>query len=77
MDDHLPALVFFADYLDPNRYGDLDAWRKTWLPVWESVTKRILPQFDQVAIDEARKHVEEVFVDLGVRQDIGALEVEQ
>ena len=77
MEDHLPALVFFADYLDPNRYGDLDAWTKTWQPVWESVTVRILPKFDHSAIAEARNHVDEVFVDLGVRQDIGALEVEE
>ncbi len=73
---HLPALVFFADYLDPVRAGDLEAWQTTWEPVWTSITRGILPRFDAALVAQARTRANEVYVDIGVRQDIGPLEVE-
>jgi hypothetical protein len=74
---HLPALVFFADRLHPDRAGDIEAWKGTWEPVWAAITQGILPRFDDALIDHARSRVDSVYVDIGVRQDLAALEVDQ
>jgi hypothetical protein len=73
---HLPALVYFADRLNPNRAGDIEAWKKSWEPVWTAITQGILPRFDDALVEQARSLVDDVYVDIGVRQDIAALEVE-
>jgi len=73
---HLPALVFFADRLHPDRAGDIEAWKRTWEPVWTAIIQGILPRFDDTLIDHARSRVDSVYVDIGVRQDLAALEVD-
>jgi hypothetical protein len=73
---HLPALLFFADRLHPDRAGDVEAWKRTWEPVWTAITQGILPRFDDTLIDHARSRVDSVYVDIGVRQDLAALEVD-
>ena len=73
---HLPALVFFADRLHPSRAGDIEAWKLTWEPVWTAITRGILPRFDNTLIEQAQLRVDTVFVDIGVRQDLAALEVD-
>ena len=72
---HLPALLFFADRLHPDRAGDIEAWKRTWEPVWVAITQGILPRFDGTLIEQARDRVDDVYVDIGVRQDLAALEV--
>jgi hypothetical protein len=73
---HLPALVYFADHLNPNKAGDIEAWKRSWEPVWTAITQGILPRFDDTLIKHARSLIDNVYVDIGVRQDIAALEVE-
>ncbi len=73
---HLPALVFFASHLNPHRAGDIEAWKRTWEPVWSSITQGILPRFDDALVEHARSLIDDVYVDIGVRQDLAALEVE-
>jgi hypothetical protein len=73
---HLPALVYFASHLNPNRAGDIEAWQRTWEPVWTAITQGILPRFDDALVKHARSLVDNVYVDIGVHQDIAALEVE-
>ena len=72
---NLPALVLFAERLHPNRAGDIEAWKRTWEPVWVAITQGILPRFDGTLIEQARDRVDDVYVDIGVRQDLAALEV--
>ena len=71
---HLPAVVFIADYLSPSRVGDRAAWERTWGPIWLDVTEHILPQFDPVLVEQARTQHGDVYIDLGLVQDIGALD---
>jgi hypothetical protein len=73
---HLPALVFFAEHLHPDRAGDIEAWRQVWEPVWTAITRGILPRFDATLVAEARNRIQEVYVDISVRQDLGPLEIE-
>lgn len=73
---HLPALVYFADRLNPDRAGDIEAWKKSWEPVRTAITQGILPRFDDALVEHARSLINNVYVDIGVRQDIAALEVE-
>jgi hypothetical protein len=73
---HLPALVFFAHHLDPERAGDIEVWQTTWEPVWSAITKGILPRFDSKLVAKAMVEAQDVYVDIGVRQDLGPLEVE-
>ncbi len=62
--------------LDPERAGDIEVWQTTWEPVWLSITKGILPRFDSALVAKAKVEAQEVYVDMGVRQDLGPLEVE-
>ena len=71
---HLPAVVFIADYFRPSRVGDRAAWERTWGPMWLAVTEHILPQFDPVLVEQARTQHGDVYIDLGLVQDIGALD---
>jgi hypothetical protein len=73
---HLPALVYFANHLNPHKAGDIEAWQRTWEPVWTAITQGILPRFDNALVEQARSLVDDVYVDIGVRQDLAALEVE-
>jgi hypothetical protein len=73
---HLPALVFFAEHLDPGRAGDIDAWKQVWEPVWTAITQGILPRFDATLVARARSQAQDVYVDISVRQDLGPLEIE-
>ena len=71
---HLPVAVFIADYFSPSRVGDRAAWERTWGPMWLDVTEHILPQFDPVLVEQARMQHGDVYIDLGLVQDIGALD---
>jgi hypothetical protein len=44
--------------------------------VWTAITQVILPRFDNALVEHARSLVDDVYVDIGVRQDLAALKVE-
>lgn len=67
---HLPAVLAIADIADPSKAADLEAWQQHWKPLYETITRVILPAFPAEAIEAARGLSGAVPVDLGVRNDM-------
>lgn len=73
---HLPAVLLVQRVTDPHRAGTGEAWSRRWRPIYESITRHVLPQFSASQIDEARTRLHTVALDLGVKNDVRGLDDE-
>lgn len=71
---HLPAVLSLVDTLDPNRFGNVEAWRQLWQPIYRFLIEVVLPQFGERALSEAQQGVSGVYLDPSLHQDLGGID---
>ncbi|TDK23516.1 hypothetical protein E2F48_16125 [Arthrobacter crusticola] len=67
---HLPAALAIAEVADPARAADPQVWASHWKPIYEIITRIILPAFPPDTVSAARQQIASVPLDLGIRNDM-------
>lgn len=67
---HLPAALVIAETANPENAADPDVWAGYWKPIYDTITKVVLPAFSDDTIERARLKMHRVPLDLGTRNDL-------
>jgi hypothetical protein len=68
---HLPAVLRLQELTDPNKAANVSFWQERWKPIYDAITKAILPAFPTEAIAAASKRTHTVLLDPGLLNDLG------
>lgn len=71
---HLPAVLRLQELTDPNRAANASFWRERWKPIYDAITKAILPAFPTEAVAAASKRTYTVLLDPGLLNDLGGVD---